>query len=416
MEGGGGCSKRSFLGRFSRRAGGWRRNKRRRRFICLPTFRRRLPQTKQRNAEPNRALGANLFSNTYPSAQPSMYKKAMPPQRASPFTMTCTISPNKKFKRYKINEFYDLQIQATHLSNVPQRIAEGSMKLKQTVNKAAGLDENAWSRGYSCVSQFIVVSFHQKNPGFFNLLVRRYARSRVLLQPWLQSHLFRRLSPLRSSISLSIPIYLSGYQDMLYFLLRFSSSNLREVIYNAFFPFSAPDIVFSPEDEEFRPLLPPIDGEGEDESQARLMRSSLWNWNSKDPSMLFNLVHELRGLYVQYQRKRVGQVDDTRLKFEMSTIFSREEEEKDRSTEGVAGRGAGSTAGAGLAVGEATGSTAGAATGAATGVGLGLNIKMNKKQPKIERAPVSKRPVRAPVPKMHLYGYMPNIGVSVLRS
>ncbi|KAK8961680.1 hypothetical protein KSP40_PGU012296 [Platanthera guangdongensis] len=63
-----------------------------------------------------------------------------------------------------------------------------------------------------------------------------------------------------------------------------------EVIYNAFFPFRHPDIVFSPEDEEFRPLLPAIDGEGEDESQARLMRSSLWNWNSKDPSMLFNLV------------------------------------------------------------------------------------------------------------------------------
>ncbi|KAK8967870.1 hypothetical protein KSP40_PGU017265 [Platanthera guangdongensis] len=32
-----------------------------------------------------------------------------------------------------------------------------------------------------------------------------------------------------------------------------------EVIYNAFFPFSTPDIVFSP-DEEFRPLLPAIDG------------------------------------------------------------------------------------------------------------------------------------------------------------
>lgn len=31
-----------------------------------------------------------------------------------------------------------------------------------------------------------------------------------------------------------------------------------------------------------------------------------------------------RGLYMEYQKKRVGEVDDDRLKFEISTMYSRE--------------------------------------------------------------------------------------------
>ncbi|KAL0904701.1 hypothetical protein M5K25_026838 [Dendrobium thyrsiflorum] len=117
----------------------------------------------------------------------------------------------------------------------------------------------------------------------------------------------------------------SRFSDRFTLLVPFCLDYVKwDIIYNAFYPFSAPDIVFSLDDEEFRPLLPVSDREGGAESQARLMRSSLWDWNSKDPSRLFKLVHEIRDLYVQYQRRRVGEVDDARLKFEISTILSRE--------------------------------------------------------------------------------------------
>ncbi|KAG2372486.1 uncharacterized protein HKW66_Vig0206450 [Vigna angularis] len=48
------------------------------------------------------------------------------------------------------------------------------------------------------------------------------------------------------------------------------------------------------------------------------------NWNYKDPSCLLTLIQFLRDQYVLYQRKRVEEVDDERLKFEISTILSRE--------------------------------------------------------------------------------------------
>ncbi|KAI0488785.1 hypothetical protein KFK09_028624 [Dendrobium nobile] len=117
----------------------------------------------------------------------------------------------------------------------------------------------------------------------------------------------------------------SRFSDRFTLLVPFCLDYVKwDIIYNAFYPFSAPDIVFSLDDEEFRPLLPVSDREGGAEIQARLMRSSLWDWNSKDPSRLFKLVHEMRDLYVQYQRRRVGEVNDARLKFEISTILSRE--------------------------------------------------------------------------------------------
>ncbi|MQL76381.1 hypothetical protein Taro_008778 [Colocasia esculenta] len=94
-----------------------------------------------------------------------------------------------------------------------------------------------------------------------------------------------------------------------------------DIIYNAYYPSLAPDIVFSPEDEDFHPL--PF-GEDEREGEARMVKSSLCNWDSKDPSRLLALIHEIRDLYMYHQRKLVGELDDARLKFEISTILSRE--------------------------------------------------------------------------------------------
>lgn len=91
-----------------------------------------------------------------------------------------------------------------------------------------------------------------------------------------------------------------------------------DVIYNAQFPLIAPDIVFGPEDEHFRPYNSA--GEGDSKSP----KNSLSDWNCKDPTRLLTLILELRGLYMAYQKKRVGEVDDDRLKFEISTMYSRE--------------------------------------------------------------------------------------------
>ncbi|XP_010268681.1 PREDICTED: BRCA1-A complex subunit BRE [Nelumbo nucifera] len=113
----------------------------------------------------------------------------------------------------------------------------------------------------------------------------------------------------------------SFLSDRFTLLIPFCLDYIRwDVIYNAQFPLAAPDIIFSPEDENFHPL--PISGEGGGEVQSP--RSSLRDWNSKDPSRLMSLIHELRDVYMSYQRKRVGELDDERLKFEISTILSRE--------------------------------------------------------------------------------------------
>ena len=126
-----------------------------------------------------------------------------------------------------------------------------------------------------------------------------------------------------------------------------------DVIYNAEFPLAPPDIIFGPEDEDFHPLhMTGAEGEGDLKS---LTRNILSDWNNKDPTRLLALIQELRLLtvaivmeigifydsgktakkfiylfflnrdqYMSYQRKRVGEVDDDRLKFEISTICSRE--------------------------------------------------------------------------------------------
>ncbi|KAL0438419.1 UNVERIFIED_CONTAM: hypothetical protein Slati_2324900 [Sesamum latifolium] len=88
-----------------------------------------------------------------------------------------------------------------------------------------------------------------------------------------------------------------------------------DVVYNAMYPLAAPDIIFGPEDESFQPVYG-----GNEKSR----KSSLADWNSKDPARLLSLIIELRDAYIAYQRRRIEEVDDDRLKFEISTMLSRE--------------------------------------------------------------------------------------------
>ncbi|OVA06311.1 Brain/reproductive organ-expressed protein [Macleaya cordata] len=90
-----------------------------------------------------------------------------------------------------------------------------------------------------------------------------------------------------------------------------------DIIYNAQYQLAAPDIIFAAEDESFHPFFVTT-GNGE------TPKNSLCDWNSKDPSKLLSLIHELRDIYMLYQRKRIAELDDERLKFEISTIHSRE--------------------------------------------------------------------------------------------
>lgn len=93
-----------------------------------------------------------------------------------------------------------------------------------------------------------------------------------------------------------------------------------DVIYNAEFPHVPPDVIFGPEDEDFHPFYNESGGEGD----SRSIKNSLATWNNKDPTRLLALIWELRDQYMSYQRKRVGEVDDDRLKFEICTMLSRE--------------------------------------------------------------------------------------------
>ncbi|KAI8549494.1 hypothetical protein RHMOL_Rhmol06G0029000 [Rhododendron molle] len=111
-----------------------------------------------------------------------------------------------------------------------------------------------------------------------------------------------------------------GLLDRFTLLIPFCLDYIKwDVIYNALYPLTAPDIIFGPEDESFRPF--PVSGE---EGDLKSPKNSLSDWNCKDPTRLLSLILELRDLYMTYQRKRVGDVDDERVKFELSTIFPRE--------------------------------------------------------------------------------------------
>ncbi|KQK17550.1 BRISC and BRCA1-A complex member 2 isoform X2 [Brachypodium distachyon] len=90
-----------------------------------------------------------------------------------------------------------------------------------------------------------------------------------------------------------------------------------DFMYNAMYPKVAPDVLFGPDDEGFQPLVDYDDtGNGD--------KSCLAQWDFRDPRGLMCLVKELRLLYIEYQKKRVAEVDDARLKFELSTVLAKE--------------------------------------------------------------------------------------------
>ncbi|KAF6154840.1 hypothetical protein GIB67_033869 [Kingdonia uniflora] len=109
------------------------------------------------------------------------------------------------------------------------------------------------------------------------------------------------------------------FSDRFSLLIPFCLDYIKwDVIYNAQYPLTAPDIIFAEEDEMFHPFV--IEGEAE----AEISKSSLCDWNCKDPTRLFSLINELRYLYMSYQKKRIGELEDERLTFELSTIQPRE--------------------------------------------------------------------------------------------
>jgi BRCA1-A complex subunit BRE len=113
--------------------------------------------------------------------------------------------------------------------------------------------------------------------------------------------------------------YNSGLIDRFTLLIPYCLDFIKwDVIFDAESPTTAPDVIFGPEDEHFHPfhMSPSV--------EPNTNSSLLSDWNYKDPARLLNLIQFLRDQYVLYQGKRVGEVDDDRLKFEVSTIVSRE--------------------------------------------------------------------------------------------
>uniref|UniRef100_A0A7N0SVG9 BRISC and BRCA1-A complex member 2 n=1 Tax=Kalanchoe fedtschenkoi TaxID=63787 RepID=A0A7N0SVG9_KALFE len=82
---------------------------------------------------------------------------------------------------------------------------------------------------------------------------------------------------------------------------------------------AAPGVIFGPDDDSFSPFLMEPDSSGNN----KLVMSSLVDWNYRESFRLLNLILGLREQYVAYQRKRVGEVEDERIKFEISTILHR---------------------------------------------------------------------------------------------
>ncbi|KAJ4901861.1 Brain/reproductive organ-expressed protein [Raphanus sativus] len=88
-----------------------------------------------------------------------------------------------------------------------------------------------------------------------------------------------------------------------------------DVIYNSEYPAAPPDFIFGPDDEDFMPCS--------SSTVDSLLDKALSEWNNQDSTLLLVLIQGLRDQYVAYQRKRVGQVDDDRVKFEISTVITR---------------------------------------------------------------------------------------------
>ncbi|XP_004497712.1 uncharacterized protein [Cicer arietinum] len=112
--------------------------------------------------------------------------------------------------------------------------------------------------------------------------------------------------------------YNSGITDRFTLLIPYCLDFIKwAIVYDVESPTTAPDVIFGPEDEHFHPFHMT-------QSVEPNNNSLLSDWNYKDPTRLLTLIQYLRDQYVLYQGKRVGEVDDDRLKFEVSTIVSRE--------------------------------------------------------------------------------------------
>uniref|UniRef100_A0A7N0UJH9 BRISC and BRCA1-A complex member 2 n=1 Tax=Kalanchoe fedtschenkoi TaxID=63787 RepID=A0A7N0UJH9_KALFE len=108
--------------------------------------------------------------------------------------------------------------------------------------------------------------------------------------------------------------------DRFTLLIPFCLDHIRwDVIYNVSAPMAAPDVIFGPDDDTFSAFLMEPDRRGNN----KLAMSSLVDWNYRESFRLLNLILELREQYAAYQRKRVGEVEDERIKFEISTISHR---------------------------------------------------------------------------------------------
>ncbi|EFJ16360.1 hypothetical protein SELMODRAFT_445185 [Selaginella moellendorffii] len=96
-----------------------------------------------------------------------------------------------------------------------------------------------------------------------------------------------------------------------------------EVIFSCQHPYWPPDVIFAAHDSDFQPL-----------ATNSSISSILKGWDSKDPSTLLRFLVELRNEYLQYQRKRVEELKDSRLHFEVNTLESIEDLEMGLVTDG----------------------------------------------------------------------------------
>ncbi|KAJ3672417.1 hypothetical protein LUZ60_007138 [Juncus effusus] len=148
------------------------------------------------------------------------------------------------------------------------------------------------------------------------------------LAPLIASQLKFLLS--NSSLPIKVDQISSGcrngrYSDRFTLLIPFCLDFVKwEVIFNAYQPSAPPDFVFSEQDEDFNPLLEASGSEQMETNDGLVVLSPFADWNSLDPSKLLTLILHLRDLYVNHHKKRVVQIQDERLKFEINTVLSRE--------------------------------------------------------------------------------------------
>ncbi|PQQ21566.1 BRCA1-A complex subunit BRE [Prunus yedoensis var. nudiflora] len=116
--------------------------------------------------------------------------------------------------------------------------------------------------------------------------------------------------------------YYPGILDRFTLVISYCLDVIKwDIIFDAESPMAAPDVIFGPDDENFQQFLVL---RGEEEGDTKSPKKILNDWNSRDPTQLMLLIQELRDQYMSFQKKRVAEVDDDRLKFEISTIVARE--------------------------------------------------------------------------------------------